>query len=119
LYYQIEVVNEDGCDPTRSFSSSKSNIVNNNEPDVSGLNEQTNWSVSLYPNPATEQITLVLNGNIAANEVEIFDVQGRLLYNGKLNATTTTLDVQHYQRGMYIIRVSAENGQHELRFVKQ
>lgn len=119
LYYQIEVVNEDGCDPTRSFNSSKSNIVNNNEPDVSGLEEQSNWSVSLYPNPANDYVTLTLHGQVNANSLEIYDVQGRLLHSDKLTAQSTVLDVQQYQRGMYIIRVSTEKGQHELRFVKQ
>jgi hypothetical protein len=118
LYYQIEVVNEDGCDPTRSFSSSKSNIVNNSEP-VSGIAEQSNWSVSLYPNPANDYVTLTLHGQVNTNSLEIFDVQGRLLHSDKLTAQSTVLDVQQYQRGMYIIRVSTEKGQHELRFVKQ
>jgi hypothetical protein len=118
LYYQIEVVNEDGCDPTRSFSSSKSNIVNNSEP-VAGIEQQSNWSVSLYPNPANDYVTLTLHGQVNANSLEIFDVQGRLLHSDKLTAQSTVLDVQQYQRGMYIIRVSTEKGQHELRFVKQ
>ncbi len=118
LYYQIEVVNEDGCDPTRSYSSSKSNIVNNNEPDVSIMEEQANWSVSLYPNPANEYVLLDFQGGVSVVSVVVVDIQGRILYSGNVEGQSASLDIKNYQSGVYFIRVSQGNKKHDLRFVK-
>lgn len=118
LYYQIEVVNEDGCDPTRSYSSSKSNIVNNNEPDLSSLEEQDIWSVSLYPNPANEYILLDFKGGVSVVSVEVVDIQGRILYSGNLEGQSASLDITNYQSGVYFVRVSQGDKKYDLRFVK-
>ena len=118
LYYQIEVVNEDGCDPTRSYSSSKSNIVNNNEPDVSIMEEQANWSVSLYPNPANEYVLLDFQGGVSVVSVVVVDIQGRILYSGNVEGQSASLDIKNYQSGVYFIRVSQGDKKYDLRFVK-
>ena len=69
---------------------------------LSGLNDiaQTN-SISIYPNPATNEIVI---SNIANNEiVEIFDITGKLVkqvvYNNKIN-------VADLQAGVYTIKVN-------------
>ena len=72
------------------------------------LNENT---ISLYPNPTTDQITLTYTGSQSLNELRVTDIQGRLVklldltnFNG-----SRTIDVSTLNSGLYFFQV--DNGQ--------
>jgi len=55
----------------------------------------------LFPNPATTFLTLT--NAYPGNSIHLFDILGREVLNGKVPASgTTTLDVSHLSRGIYI-----------------
>jgi hypothetical protein len=64
--------------------------------------------ISLYPNPASERITIE-----NAKSVEIFNLLGQLVYANK-NMEQNTVDIHHFERGTYIVKT--DNQIH--RFIK-
>jgi hypothetical protein len=57
--------------------------------------------VSLYPNPATNEITITGYDIVAA---DILDVSGRLIKR----CTTKTIDIRNLPEGMYVLRIVTE-----------
>ncbi len=73
-----------------------------------GLNELSNLNFSVYPNPATEQVTF--SGNFSdATELEIIDQTGRVVLSTQLS-NGQSVSVADLNSGMYIVRI-ADNGQ--------
>jgi PKD repeat protein len=70
---------------------------------------------SLYPNPATNQLTIDLNENMnpeQAYDIKLYDLQGSTRYKGIMPAYAYvhTIDVQGLASGMYILELSDRNG---------
>jgi hypothetical protein len=115
VYYQIEIVNPNNCNPTKSmnYSSSKSNIVTTNSSSIDELNES---NILVYPNPANDLLTIE-SGEILNTEFRILDAVGRTVYQGLLSANKDTLDISAFSKGTYTLFV--ENHRKPVRFIKQ
>ncbi|MCR9173604.1 MAG: T9SS type A sorting domain-containing protein [bacterium] len=73
------------------------------DPDASIT--EINWGVSLFPNPAEDQVELHLD-NIP-NEAHYFfyDLNGKLLLSGPILNNETLLDVSSYAAGNYLLEM--------------
>ena len=61
----------------------------------------------IYPNPANEFFVLK-NLENENTQVSIFDMTGRLVYNNKLTNFTNEVNIQHFARGTYMVKVQTE-----------
>ena len=68
-------------------------------------------AVSLYPNPASDNATLDINGLNQDAKIVISDLQGRILSQDNINAGTTryTINVSEMSSGVYYIRIITDN----------
>ena len=68
-------------------------------------------AVSLYPNPASDNATLDINGLNQDAKIVVSDLQGRILSQDNINAGTTryTLNVSDMASGVYYIRIITNN----------
>lgn len=73
-----------------------------------GINENTLEGVSVYPNPSKGMITIT-NDNNASNAIEIYNVLGGLVYSTDANSSTS-VDLSENGFGIYLVKVSNENG---------
>jgi CHRD domain/Secretion system C-terminal sorting domain len=85
-----------------------------NAPAAGGLNipiqgegqkAATNLSVSLYPNPSSDYVFLNLGNNDAPVNVELFDIQGRLVSATKSSEVILKWETTPLTKGMYFFRV--------------
>ncbi len=74
---------------------------------VSGLNEAENNGITLYPNPATNLVSL--NNAEIGSLVELIDIQGRVLKSFVVNSTNQTIDLQGIQSGLYVVKTITPN----------
>ena len=74
---------------------------------VSGLNEAENNGITLYPNPATNFVSL--NNAEIGSLVELIDIQGRVLKSFVVNSTNQTIDLQGIQSGLYVVKTITPN----------
>jgi Leucine-rich repeat (LRR) protein len=87
-------------DSTMYFSSDCASVL------VDELNSE---SVLIYPNPATNHITVDLNGLGETNStLKIYDFSGKLVFEKQSNSTTT-IDVSYFVKGMYTLEVSTSD----------
>jgi hypothetical protein len=109
-YYMIEVEGV-SCDPSRTLQTSRSNIINY---ELVGVEETTSSLMQLYPNPASESITLLVDATLLGEDYTIHDSTGRLVLKGKVAATTHAIDIRLLSSGLYVFNMH----NHGLHWVK-
>ena len=78
-----------------------------------GITEPSTTAMSLYPNPASDMVTIFGDGFVSAT---VIDLAGRIL----LQTTSMQLDISGLRPGEYIIKVARINGETEdLKLVKE
>jgi hypothetical protein len=75
--------------------------------------------IQVYPNPASEWLTVSLDELPGKKEVAIFQVTGKKMESQELNEGDARFYVADYSRGIYLVKVMSENGSRTIRFVKQ
>ena len=71
-----------------------------------------NCQVSIFPNPATNNVTINIGSSSSmANEVSIIDITGRPVYNTTLNGTSSLqVDISNLTPGIYFVLLNNESG---------
>jgi len=87
---------------------------------VTGLFDESNNQVSLYPNPATDKVYLDFDGLESNNaQVEIFDLRGRIVnVDATHKNSQILLSLSHLHQGMYIVRLKVNGATWESKFIK-
>jgi len=75
---------------------------------TSGIESASESKISVYPNPASKNITVVLNE--ANSEIEIFDVIGKSVFNASGLSGNVMIQVADWPEGMYFLRVRTPSG---------
>ena len=70
--------------------------------------EVSNNEVSVYPIPANNVVNVNANSNIS--NVEIYTVSGQKVGDFSANGTTTSINTESLSAGMYLMKISTENG---------
>lgn len=77
-------------------------------------------SVTVYPNPAEEQLRFRTHGGAAIKELEIVDLNGRVVLSVGNSTLTETVDISRLNTGLYFIHARLNDGKIErMRFVKK
>jgi len=100
-YYMIEVAGV-SCDPQRVLVYSHSNILDS----TVGIEEFTSTRISLYPNPASTSITLLVNSPLIGEEYIVFDAIGKVIYKNKIQSTNELIQLENFNNGNYFIKVN-------------
>jgi len=70
-----------------------------------GVNELVNTSISIYPNPANHEV-FITTPNKGVQNIQIFDLQGRLVLNEMSQCSRTTrVDIEALAPGIYVVKV--------------
>lgn len=69
---------------------------------VAGLNQVQSLNPTLFPNPATNSVSL--NNAEIGSLVEIIDMQGRVLSSFVVKSTSQTIDLQGMESGLYLVK---------------
>ena len=71
------------------------NFINNND-----------FQVELFPNPAEDQLNLILPDYSNYN-VKIFNLQGRKLIDRLSNNKEVLIDMSKFQKGTYLLKINS------------
>lgn len=115
VYYQVEVISPNSCSPVKTYNSSRSNIATNN-PD--GIHENNDSSIlfSIFPNPATENLTIQTHQKAI---IEILNIAGQSIMTINDTDTFTTIDIKDLSSGVYIVKVRTDEGSAVKKFIKE
>jgi parallel beta-helix repeat protein len=72
--------------------------------------------MSIYPNPATNNITIEIPQK---SEIEILNINGQIIKTIYNNNTKTTIDLENLSSGVYIIKAKTDRGIAMKKFIKE
>jgi hypothetical protein len=103
----------DNCDYTERITIPKLTGADCNQ---SSVVETHNYaSLQMYPNPVTNGPLIIDNGKFPINNVEIYDMLGKLMYQQlSIINCQLSIDISHLPNGIYIVKI----GNHSARIVK-
>jgi len=67
-------------------------------------------SLTLYPNPVTTSLQVVLNGIQKINSIALYNTLGQQIATVPGGETATAIDLSHFKTGTYFIKVTTDNG---------
>jgi hypothetical protein len=81
-----------------------------------------NAAFQVFPNPATDQLNIIVNGDEALQSADIYDLKGILVQSVAFSGTSSreTLDISMLNKGLYLVKSVATNGNvHQTRIIKE
>ncbi len=76
-----------------------------------GVNDLSVATVALYPNPGRQFVSVKTSGHTLPATVSLHDLTGKRLWSQTMTEAETTLDVQGFARGIYMLTVADDKGQ--------
>ena len=73
--------------------------------------------IVLYPNPASNEITLRNNSDKILGNLTLYDVSGKMIYRKFIGNSQATIDVKNFSSGFYYIR--SDELQATIKFIKR
>ena len=70
---------------------------------------------SVFPNPATDMITV--KTNVLINSIQIFNNMGQVVYTANVNGEITTINTTNLNAGIYFIKVNTVAGSQNVKVV--
>jgi alpha-tubulin suppressor-like RCC1 family protein len=115
--------------PTITFGSDTLTNVNAGSEDIflakikgstTGIIEINNsLNISVFPNPATDRITVEISGEMVGSNLSILNVEGQQLINRQITESKTQLDISALPSSVYFVRVTNNRTVKVGKFVKE
>ena len=77
---------------------------------------EPNIDFTYYPNPANGQVSILSKTQI--NEVSVYNVEGRLLYQSKVNGLDAKVDVSAFANGTYFFKLKFSDKEANFKILK-
>ena len=109
------------ADSVTGCKSSNTVTLGGSQPIVKaklGARETGTPTVSLYPNPARDQIMLTHNLD-GVKWIDLYNPAGQLIKRFYPQAPVVKLDIQGLQNGLYLLKLNYDNGLYTASFLKQ
>lgn len=72
--------------------------------------------VSLYPNPVTNVLNLIVGSNIENSTYILTDLKGKIIRQGIIDKNVTSINVEYLSKGVYFIKIA---GNEVIKFIKE
>lgn len=87
---------------------------------VSNIASSNTGDMQIYPNPATDKITVNISGNLAKNaQLSVTDLAGRLLINVPMSDSKAVVDMSSLASGVYMVNYSDDERKETVKLTKQ
>ncbi len=103
-----------------TLGSCKDTSLCNELPYIVSIKNNDENSISVYPNPTENSVTIELNESYYNSSLTILDVTGKVVYNqlvkDQLNLNVSTKELK---KGVYFIKIQAQNQAETIQLIKQ
>ncbi|OBX22290.1 MULTISPECIES: T9SS type A sorting domain-containing protein [Bizionia] len=74
---------------------------------------------TIYPNPSKSKLNIRVASSNNFSKVEVYNILGSRVYQGRIKALNTSINVSQWDSGVYLVRISNTKETISKRFVKQ
>ena len=100
--YMIVIVHPTGCRPSKKAERVFSNAVTIGALGVDKLKFQ---DARIYPNPTNGIISIESNASLFGSIYSIYTSKGEQIFTGTISSEITTVDLQNFAEGIYVINI--------------
>jgi hypothetical protein len=106
VYNGIEVV--EGATKSINFYLYPTDFGGETIEMLTGINEGSFETLSLYPNPAKEEVTI--SASTLIKQVKITNNMGQLVFDQMVNESVLNVNTVQFQKGVYFVEIFTEKG---------
>ncbi len=106
---EIEIIN--------NIAANQAIIIKEGSGVLSSENNLKETAFSVYPNPSSNGIFKLSVLNQEKVSVQVFDISGRLIIKKNNLKDNDQINLSHYQKGIYIARLSSETNNRTLKLI--
>ncbi|HPX05397.1 MAG TPA: T9SS type A sorting domain-containing protein, partial [Tenuifilaceae bacterium] len=105
--------------PVKSVEFDPNNWILKQTESVTSVNEiNSNIDVTITPNPASNSITITMPSNTSMFSTEIISINGVSIQSNDVKGSSTNLNIEKLQPGVYLVKVKSGNKVYTKRIVK-
>ena len=67
-------------------------------------------SFKVYPNPASDLVSIKGTNGSSFNRVQAFDITGRVVYASDASGSSLSIDVSNWNNGIYLVQIATDSG---------
>mgnify|MGYP003302600402 CR=1 FL=1 len=108
-YVRAFITNAYGETCTQPFGFTVSTMT-----DVDNVAGNTELKVFVFPNPATDELRVMMNQANTAEMISVYDITGKEVMRQPVEGAMTTLPVSHLHTGIYLLTVDGR----QVKFIK-
>ncbi len=82
------------------------------------MSTQTIIKTSVFPNPASDQISFAISDAFRNAKLTVFNVLGQTIYNQKTSGAVQEISLENFSNGLYLYTLEKENNKFEGKFIK-
>ena len=83
-----------------------------------GFTESVLKAFNLFPNPATEYVTVNVPTQLMDGTVRVLDITGKTVFNTQLTNTNVTIDLGQFMQGAYIVEIQKDGQSYTSKLLK-
>lgn len=110
-YYAVAIKIDEWRNTFKIGSTIRQLIIKVNFPLSIDINENTENSISIYPNPANTSFEITTYNEQTIKEIEIYSIEGRLLKQQVFSENKVIVKTSELPTGLYIIKVQTNKNQ--------
>lgn len=99
--------------------SDKAINISTSGDSVLGISEANRLDFEMYPNPASESLTIQLPSGSDKAKVQFYDYVGRLALTGYVTDSNNKIDVNGLSSGVYVLKVLSNDKIGSQKFIKK
>lgn len=73
--------------------------------------ENSPYTIELFPNPTSEELSITISDPNAFSTYRIFDMNGKVILDGSINSTQIMVNLLHVSAGEYHLILESNQGQ--------
>ena len=105
----VEATSQAWIDTVMSFIVPRMTTVLQAEGVPAGIVEAAQ-SFKVYPNPASDLVSIKGTNGSLFNRVQAFDITGRVVYASDASGSSLSIDVSNWNNGIYLVQIATDSG---------
>ena len=105
----VEATSQAWIDTVMSFIVPRMATVLQAEGVPAGIVEAAQ-SFKVYPNPASDLVSIKGTNGSLFNRVQAFDITGRVVYASDASGSSLSIDVSNWNNGIYLVQIATDSG---------
>jgi hypothetical protein len=94
-------------------------VLANTSVGVLGISEAKQLHFDMFPNPASENLTIQLPSGSENASITFYDYTGKIAFTQNISQTNNRVNLQHLSSGIYIVKVISDDKIGSQKFVKK